>query len=101
MQVNQVNSTNFSGVKGKHTLKRYLNDGSTAHVRIYKDNSEARVKGLECLIEKNDRIQNGYGTINGKGLNKNEIAGFFEKIGTATKGEMDALINFAKGICIK
>ena len=52
MQVNQVNSTNFSGVKGKHTLKRYLNDGSTAHVRIYKDNSGARVKGLECLIEK-------------------------------------------------
>ena len=101
MQVNQINSTNFSGIKGKQTLKKFLKDGSTAHVQIFKDNSGARIKGLECLVEKNNSIQSGYGTFNTKGLNKNEVAGFFEKLGTATKGEMDALINFAKGICIK
>ena len=101
MQVNQVTSTNFSGVNGKQTLKKFLKDGSTAHVKISKDNSSAQIKGLECLIEKNDYIQNGYGTFNTKGLNKNDITGFFEKISSATKGEMDALISFAKGICIK
>ena len=70
-------------------------------MQIFKDSSDARIKGLQCLVEKNNRILGGYGTFNTKGLNKNEVAGFFEKIGTATKGEMDALINFAKGVCIK
>ena len=56
MQVNQVNSTNFSGIKGKQTLKKFLKDGSTAHVQIFKDSSDARIKGLECLVEKNNSI---------------------------------------------
>lgn len=97
MKVN-FNQQNF---QGKNLITKEftgaLKDSSTAHVRVTFDDKFNFTK-LDCLALKNGKIRGGQQTACGNGINKKEVAHFFETLQKDAKEGVDFLKELAKSL---
>ena len=101
MQVQNIQSASFKGIPTSMTVTNHLKGGIDSKIKIVQDSEDKRILEMNFNLLKGDKYVGSYNVMSKKGLSKEYVNLFFDKIASAKVEGAEWLAAFAKTLIRK